>query len=505
MTDRIEREADILLSIIRLDKLRIRQLLSDLGDCQKNSKICLSGIKSRIIESSATASQPRIEQFLEWLGDISTVGPDATHEVFMRYIREAQDARRDYSTILQAASATQTGTLPHWVSLILKLGRYGIASRAMVQLALEFPSLFNPMIVEAVSPPRKVPFVADGPALNNVLRRVVSGREAEYSSRLARIWGSGDPESKFKTACPTRLTVHAEAQLACFYDHHPELTPFRFIGVSKKSCYLCLKFLALHPGFFNVSSSHQKLYVSWTLPPTDSRETRARYKSISIGICQAMEHAAQKELEQRLGATHRPVPADSSAGVSLSGLTEHSAERSFTGGVAAPERSMTLKRKASATKCTLADKAGPYQSSVSYTQCSADTKPSQQSTAITEPSTLNRLSASGPFSNIVIIFTRAGDTTRQEIIRMSDIAGRSTEFPSWDKLVDILNADGKFGLGFRDGLEFMVIDGLINMHNERQFLACLQYLRNISKLNAEAVVYSAETYGLASSDPESAH
>ncbi|KFY98359.1 hypothetical protein V500_01724 [Pseudogymnoascus sp. VKM F-4518 (FW-2643)] len=498
VTDRIEREADILLSIIRLDKLRIRQLLSDLGDCQKNSKICLSGIESRIIESSSTASQPCIEQFLEWLGDISTIGPDATSEVFMRYIREAQDARRDYSSILQAASATQTGTLPHWVSLILKLGRYGVASRAMVQLALEFPSLFNPMIVEAVSPPPKVPFIADGTALNSVLRRVVAGREIEYSSRLARIWGSGDPESKFKTACPTRLTVHAEAQLACFYDHHPERNPFRFIGVSKKTCYLCFKFLALHPGSFNVSSSHQKLYVSWTLPPTDNRETRARYKSISIGICQVMEHAARKELEQRLGATHRPVPADSSAGVSLSGLTEHS-------GVAAPERSMTLKRKASATKCTLADKAGPYQSSVSFTQCSADAKSSQQSTAITKPSTLNGLSASGPFSNIVILFTRAGDATRQEIIRMSDIAGQSAEFPSWAKLVDILNAGGKFGLGFRDGLEYMVIDGLINMHNERQFLACLQYLRNINKLNAEAVVYSAETYGLASSDPESAH
>lgn len=93
-----------------------------------------------------------------------------------------------------------------------------------------------------------------------------------------------------------------------------------------------------------------------------------------------MEHAARKELEQRLGATHRPVAADSSAGVSLGGFTEHSAERSSTSGVAAPERSMMLKRKASATKCTLADKAGPYQSSVSYTQCSADVRSSQQST-----------------------------------------------------------------------------------------------------------------------------
>lgn len=108
---------------------------------------------------------------------------------------------------------------------------------------------------------------------------------------------------------------------------------------------------------------------------------------------------------------------------------------------------MTVKRKASATKCTLADNTGPYQSSVSYTQCSADAKSSQQSAAITKPSTLNGLSASGPFSNIVILFTRAGDATRQKIIRMSDIASQSTQFPSWVKLVDILNAGGKFGPG----------------------------------------------------------
>jgi hypothetical protein len=91
------------------------------------------------------------------------------------------------------------------------------------------------------------------------------------------------------------------------------------------------------------------------------------------------------------------------------------------------------------------------------------------------------------------LFTRAGDATRQDIIRISDIADESTRLLSWVKLVDILKAGGKFGLGFRDGGEYMVIDGQVKVHSERQFLAYLQYFCNINKLNAEAVVYFTET------------
>jgi hypothetical protein len=399
----------------------------------------------------------------------------------VRCIREAQDARRDYSAILQAASATQTGCLPHWVSLILKLGRYGVASRAMVQLVLEFPSLFNPMVVEAIPAPPKVPFVAEGPGLESVLRRAVAGREAEYTSRLARIWGSEDPEAQFRAACPSTLTVHAEIQLACFYDRNPEYRPFRFIGVSKKSCYLCYKFLALHLGSFNVSSCHQKLYLSWKFPPTDTRQVRSRYNSISREISQVMEGAVQKDLQQRLGTARRPVPADSSAGISLTGLTEHSAENGLPSGVVG-RCGKRLKRKVSATTTFLGG-ARLYPSSVGKMQ-SKDVGTSQSTATNFEPS--------APISEIVILFTRAGDPARQDIIQVGDILDQCTQLPSWAKLVDILKAGGKFGLAFKEESEYIIINGQINVHEERQFLACLQYLRNANRLNAEAAVCSAE-------------
>jgi hypothetical protein len=106
------------------------------------------------------------------------------------------NASRDYSINLPGVSTTEARTTPHWVSVILKLGRYGVASRALAQLALEFPAMFNPMVVKAVPAPPKVPFVSEGVGLETVLRGIDAGREAEYTSRLARIWGSEDPEAR---------------------------------------------------------------------------------------------------------------------------------------------------------------------------------------------------------------------------------------------------------------------------------------------------------------------
>jgi hypothetical protein len=216
----------------------------------------------------------------------------------------------------------------------------------------------------------------------------------EYTSRLARIWRSEDPEAQFRAACPSTLAVHAEAQLACFYDHNPERKPFRFIGVSEKSCYLYLKFLALYPGSFNVSLFHQKLYMSWTLPPTDRRETRARYKSISRHKT-SNGARCQEGSRVKVRDCTRAGPRGLSARVSLTGLTEHGAENGLISNIAGPRRSMRLmKRKASATS-TLPDGARLYPPSVSHMQCSIDAEFSRQSTSITQLSTRHRISGTG--------------------------------------------------------------------------------------------------------------
>jgi hypothetical protein len=108
--------------------------VSELRDSQNIS------IESLTLESSSAISEARIEKFAKWLTDISGLGrldPNTPPEALAPYIRWAQEARRDFSDILQTAFATtRTGTLPHWASIIFTLGRYGVASRALVQLAL---------------------------------------------------------------------------------------------------------------------------------------------------------------------------------------------------------------------------------------------------------------------------------------------------------------------------------------------------------------------------------
>lgn len=83
------------------------------------------------------------------------------------------------------------------------------------------------MLVEPVTAPLRTQFaISEGEMpLTSVLRRLVSGRELDYVSRLARIWSVVDPETYFRNACSLRLSVHAEMQLLNFYDEHPGRRP----------------------------------------------------------------------------------------------------------------------------------------------------------------------------------------------------------------------------------------------------------------------------------------
>lgn len=58
--------------------------------------------------------------------------------------------------------------------------------------------------------------------------------------------------------------VHAEVQLAVYYDLNPEYRP-RVIGISKWLCYLCYRFLDAHKMFFP-SKTHGQLFDQWTIP-----------------------------------------------------------------------------------------------------------------------------------------------------------------------------------------------------------------------------------------------
>ena len=81
---------------------------------------------------------------------------------------------------------------------------------------------------------------------------------------------------------------------------------------------------------------------------------------------------------------------------------------------------------------------------------------------------------------------RAGDVTKQDIVSIRDILDPSTNFPSRLKLLEILKDDV-----FQEGQYFLIVNDRIRVTNERQFLACFQYLFDSNILNYEALVYDA--------------
>jgi len=236
-----EGETEILERIIRLDIAKNRYYLKDIRTAKDVLAEHVSAVELRIIEASSSASHvthPALQQFREWLEELFTIRdmpPDPEPETLVPHIRWAQKAKKYYLEFLKIAFLTKVQPLPRWVRMILKLGRYGIASRAFVQLAAEFPGLLNPLVVEAVQAPLKTLFTISEVEmpLTCVLRRAVGGRVEEYLPRLASVWGIADAELHFRRACLLDLAVHAEIQLVNFCEHNKECKPsLRFIGVS---------------------------------------------------------------------------------------------------------------------------------------------------------------------------------------------------------------------------------------------------------------------------------
>lgn len=143
---------------------------------------------------------------------IRELPPDLNPESLVSHIQRALEAKRTHLKHLKTALTTDGQQLPRWARRTLRLGRYAVSSMALLKLALEAPCLFNYMPVQLVEAPPGTKFVIpEGEMpLTSVLRRRVSGREAHYLSRLARVWSVGDPKTYFCHPCFLSLSVHDE-------------------------------------------------------------------------------------------------------------------------------------------------------------------------------------------------------------------------------------------------------------------------------------------------------
>lgn len=482
-----DRESELLAKIVHLDSARITYYLKVIYGATRITEQTIFGLKSKMADCLCCPSDDKaLTAFLEWLKRLSIVQAmplDSEPNSLIALVRWALQAKQTYISFLRLAFFPGGKRPPAWIYAIFKLGRYAIAAKALIQLALEFPGLFNPMIVEPVSAPPKRRFKCPevGAPLTSVLRRIVGGHEIDTASRLARVWDVLDAESHFRKTCTLDLWVHAEVQLVSFYDHHPERKPaFRFVGVSKKSCFLCEKFLFSHPHTLTVSSCHRKLYLTWRPPPATDHRIFRRYKAMTINLSKDMEEIAKQDLNSRLGV-RRSIPPDSTAGVSLSGLIGmDSSGRENAGhtqayratGVPAIEQPDTI------VPHHLTTALNPASQHEEVPQVSGSTKdsPVQSWTSITP---------------IVFHIARIDNANKQDIVAITDIVDPVNGNPSWKRLVEILATGGEFGVDYTEGEDFLMVgvEEPIRVATERQFMACVTFLRNSMVTNTKVSVH----------------
>lgn len=526
---------DILLKIIRLDIekinhyfVKLRRVRSQVLDMQRH-----------LPQLSARFAPAEVQQFSSWLGNLVAItnvsadeppdsvdessgaadeSPDATDEPperLLPHISWAEKAKWEYSAYLEAIFAAHgVRQQPRWIYNVYKLGRYAVSCRALCLLALEYPALFSSIRVEAVTAPPRVTFSfpSEDQPLREVLRRVgACGQHQEEDLvrmlGLALVWDSPEPDSHLRETCDVRLTVHAEMQLLGFYDAHPELLPsFRFIGVSKKSCFLCHRFLQGHPASFSVSSCHQKLYLAWKPPAASDSKVYKMCKAIVSNLCVSMESTARQEIRRRIGGVSRTVPLDSTAGVSLSGLADW--------GPPSPADSHSnvqddYEHQAGGPSPQSDEASIP---SEAYEQESVETPPRNDDGSVVSEHAYARVSAAAEapqppaYELPVYVFNivRADDSRRRDLVSSRDVAGARGLEPghtaSWRRLVEVLGAGERLGVGFDEDTEFLQVNGRLRVSNERQFHACLHFLHNSGCRNADVVVY---TYASLDASPTS--
>ncbi|KAK0377461.1 hypothetical protein CLIM01_05189 [Colletotrichum limetticola] len=427
-----ERRLSVLLKMISLDKAKIWYYLADL----RKHRSEILRLEQFLPKLSSTFEVNEVERFTAWMGKfsaITTIATGAPPSELLPYILWAEKAKWELSTYIEALFSVQSIPVPSWIYSIYKLGRYGVASIALCKLPAEFPALFCPMRIEPIEPISRLEFsIEKGERpLRDVLRRIAGDQEEEFARRLATIWCVTDPEPRFQKACRLDLAVHAEMQLIGFYDRNPELMPsFRFMG---------------------------------------------------------MEATARRELQRRIGSA-RAFQLDSTAGVSLTGLVDYRplspAESVDTSDAPFPPDPLP-EPPLEPSEDDYSDDHTGVSLEIDKETPPTESEGKRPGETIISPSRASR----GEHSTAEFVFNiiRTGNPQRRELVVLEDILDTSQK-PSWRKLIEILSNDEHFGVGFVEREEFLMVNDNLWVRDERQFLACLQYLRNSGCRNVGVVV-----------------
>lgn len=93
---------------------------------------------------------------------------------------------------------------------------------------------------------------------------------------------------------------------------------------------------------------------------------------------------------------------------------------------------------------------------------------------------------------MVFNFSRFGAASIREVVGIREIADDG-QSPSWEKLVHILSTEVDGVVLFDKQADMMLFGQYICVQNQRQFLAALQWVRNLGERNIHVTIHGAET------------
>lgn len=313
-------EREIILRVVELDRGRILSMAE---------KVEKSGIRNFIREAyprltngqvrPGTSAKPGLRLWLDncpfTAAPLQTWSP-ATMAVLIDW---ASQARWVYPEQLQSLFKLDGTQKSAWLDSLHKIARYRSAIKSMVKFAVKQPEVLEGIHIREVEAPNPSQFFLPNEKahLQEAVRNLVGKDSGFVLEQLEKHLGTQDVEAKLRRACRLKLTLHSEMQLVTFYEANPSLSPrMRFIGTSKKACFLCHEYLLQHPLKLQVSASHQKIYPSWMPPPY--YRVPGKFKSTPFGkLSKTIEQLTRRELKTALTAPRRPRNQDSTAGPSL--------------------------------------------------------------------------------------------------------------------------------------------------------------------------------------------
>ncbi|EKJ68746.1 hypothetical protein FPSE_11077 [Fusarium pseudograminearum CS3096] len=306
-------ETEMLQLVVKLDRDRILSIAE---------KIEKRGIRDSLEKASSRlhSGRAKAEKLSGWVANHPFTAPpqnwsDATTAMFIDW---AAQARWHHAAQLQPLLSNDDTGNQFWLKHLHKVARYHSAIKSMVKLAVKEPEIFAQISIKGSRAPKQLHFrypYDENPLLT--VRNIVGANSRPVMEQLENRLDTSNLEARLRRACRLDLTLHAEMQLVVFYEGNPAHNPcMRFIGTSKKACFLCDKYMRLHPLRLQTSASHQKIYPSW-MPPPYYGTTETSIRTPFMKLSKEIEELATRELKHGLTVPRRVWNHDSTAGPSL--------------------------------------------------------------------------------------------------------------------------------------------------------------------------------------------